>query len=385
MITVYLKPTNFCNVGCAHCYLPESVRANKEKMSEETLHKVMSFLKEMMNKGGHKEVFLIWHGGEPLILSPKYFDMAGKVIDQYFDKNSLIEAVQTSLIPYRKEHAEIVNKRWRGEIGSSMDFNSRLIKGSAQEYQKLWLSKVDLARNDDILIIPGITPNKEDCLQAEFILNWFAKHDFWLWNIDRYSNVSGNLPDFSTNREHAQFLIDLFQSSIKYYDKHGHIPLVKTISAAIGGILFDMPGDRWGGTCQSDFVVINPNGSLNNCPDKDSFESSYGNLFEGFNSFQQSPLRKKWIRIQQAGHRIDECYECENASWCKSGCPITGNACSINGLKDECSGFKSFISYVRDFINKSEENKKFALAYYLGELLPKKLISNTAYNLQMAN
>lgn len=59
MITVYLKPTNFCNVGCAHCYLPESVRANKDKMSDETLHKVMQFLKEMKEKGKHEQIFFL--------------------------------------------------------------------------------------------------------------------------------------------------------------------------------------------------------------------------------------------------------------------------------------------------------------------------------------
>ena len=87
MITVYLKPTNFCNVGCAHCYLPETVRANKEKMNDETLHKVMQFLKEMKEKGKHDQIFFLWHGGEPLILSPDYFWNAGKIIDQYFKES----------------------------------------------------------------------------------------------------------------------------------------------------------------------------------------------------------------------------------------------------------------------------------------------------------
>jgi radical SAM protein with 4Fe4S-binding SPASM domain len=370
MITAYLKPTNYCNVGCSHCYLPEEVRANKHKMDEATLHKVMQFLKEMQIKGKHDQIFLLWHGGEPLILSKDYFEMAGSIVDQYFSSNELIEAVQTSLIPYRPELASIVKNRWRNEIGSSMDFSSRLLNGSAEEYKKLWLSKVDMARKDDIFVIPGITPNKQDTNNANYIFNWFKEHDFWMWNIDRYSNVSGDLPDFSTNREHSKFLIDLFDLCVKEQEKSGYAPMIKAMAAAIGGILYDMPGDRWGGTCQSDFVVINPDGKLNNCPDKDSFEESYGNLFNGFDSFVGSPQRKKWIRIQQAGHRIDDCHQCENSTWCKSGCPITGNACSINGEIDECSGFKSFITHIRKFMNQSNDNKNFLIDYYHGKFIP---------------
>jgi radical SAM protein with 4Fe4S-binding SPASM domain len=373
MITAYLKPTNFCNVDCAHCYLPLSVRANKERMSEETLHKVMIFLKEMKEKNKHDAIFLIWHGGEPLILPLDYFNMTSKIIDQYFKNDEIIEAVQTSLSPYRREHSQVVKERWRSEIGSSIDFNSRLIKGSVEEYQKLWMSKVDMAREDEILVIPGMVPSKKDCYQTEHIYKWFEDRQFWLWNIDRYSNVGGTLPDFSTNAEHSKFLRELFDLTIISIEKNGIAPYIKPIAAAIGGILYDQPGDRWGGTCQSDFVVINPDGKLNNCPDKDSFEKSYGNLFDGYNSFAKSTDRKKWIRIQQAGHRIDECYNCENASWCKSGCPITGNACSINGITDECSGFKGFITHIRNFLKKDMGNELLLKKYLHQEFLPKNL------------
>lgn len=385
MITAYLKPTNFCNVGCSHCYLPEYVRANKDKMSEDTLHKVMQFLKEMQLKGKHLQTFLLWHGGEPLILSPEYFNNAGKIIDQYFQPEERIEAVQTSLIPYRRELAPIVHSRWRGEIGSSMDFHSRILKGSATDYQKLWMLKVDMAREDNIIVIPGITPNKKDCYSAKFIFDWFNEREFWFWNIDRYSNVGGDLPDFSTNREHAQFLIELFDLCVQQYESLGYCTYIKTIAAAIGGIHYDQPGDRWGGTCQSDFVVINPDGKLNNCPDKDSFEESYGNIFHGYESFAMAPSRKKWIRIQQAGHRIEDCFTCENSTWCKSGCPITGNACTINGVVDECSGFKSFINHIREFSNKSTDNYNFLTSYLNHQLIPKGLTSQTMSNLSISN
>ncbi len=374
MISVYLKPTNFCNVDCEHCYLPASVRANKDRMSPEMIHKVMAFLKEMKNKGKHNQIFLIWHGGEPLILPISYFEMAGKIINEYFPKEELIEAIQTSLIPYRKEHAKIVKERFRGEIGTSIDFSSRLIKGSVEEYQKLWMLKVDMARSEDILVMPGMVPNKKDCYNASKIYQWFVDKDFWIWNIDRYTNIGGILPEMSTNREHAQFLIDLFDCSIEAIHKKGETPFVKVLAAGIGGVLYDNPGDRWGGTCQSDFVVVNPDGSLNNCPDKDSFEESYGNINTGYNSFEASPLRKKWIRIQQAGHRINDCYTCENASWCKSGCPITGNACNVNNVIDECSGYKSFINHIRNFISKDKDNKLILVDYINHKFIPKDAI-----------
>ena len=385
MITAYLKPTNYCNVGCSHCYLPESVRANKEKMDDATLHKVMSFLKEMQFKGRHNQVFMIWHGGEPLILSPEYFERAGEIMDSIFTKEEIIECVQTSLIPYKREFAPIVKKRWRSEIGTSMDFSSRVIKGSPESYQKLWMKKVDLARDDDILVMPGITPNKQDCYNAPYIYNWFKDRGFWVWNIDRYSNISGELPDFSTNADHSKFLRDIFDLVVSDYNKTGYAPMIKLLSAAIGGILYDSSGDRWGGSCQSDFVVINPDGHLNNCPDKDSFEKSYGNLSDGFSSFEQSPMRKKWIRIQQAGHRIDDCFTCENASWCKSGCPITGNACSVNGVTDECSGYKSFINHVRKFISQHPDNLAFVTKYLQGDLLPSNIVKTQMLSPEFAN
>lgn len=111
MISAYLKATNFCNLGCEHCYLPESVHANKEKMTAEMLlHKVMSFLKEI-NKRKTSQYFLIWHGGEPLVLPVSYFDIAGEIIDQYFPEGNLIEAIQTSLIPYRRDHEFLLLKK----------------------------------------------------------------------------------------------------------------------------------------------------------------------------------------------------------------------------------------------------------------------------------
>ena len=71
MLTVYLKPTNYCNVGCDFCYLPEDVRANKARMSPETLDATLELIGQLALREGHDRIAILYHGGEPLSLSPE--------------------------------------------------------------------------------------------------------------------------------------------------------------------------------------------------------------------------------------------------------------------------------------------------------------------------
>lgn len=372
MITVYLKPTNYCNIGCDHCYLPLLVRQNKLKITFDDLEKSLSFLYDMALRENHDLIHILWHGGEPLIINSDWYNKAGAFIDKFFLKKhqengpkiNFIESMQSSLIPYNSSFKDLALNRWGGEIGSSLDFFYRSLNNSVEDYRALWMKKVENARKDGILIIPGLTPSRKDMEAYQYIYKWFFENKFFVWNIERYSNVEGNLPEFPTNREHSLFLKNMFNLIIDGIQKNQFAPYIRAVVAGINGVLYDMPGDRWGGSCQSDFVVINPNGELNNCPDKDSFEASFGNVKNGFDEFKNNKGRKKWIRLQQIGHRIDECSVCENNVWCKSGCPITQNACNLNnGETDECSGYKEFINHIRNFIKDNEQNKQLLIDY----------------------
>lgn len=366
MLLAYFKPTNFCNVGCSHCYLPESVRAAKDKMSLETVKKTAEFLAQAMEKQKEKDVFILWHGGEPLVLSPDFFWKAGEIFDDILPNHK--EGIQTSLIPYTSKFKDVFLNRFNGEIGTSMDFASRQIKNSPEIYQDLWLKKVEMAKNDGMSIGVLMTPNKKDIHFAKERLDWFWKNKLAFVGFERYNEFGTKLPERPNNREHSQFLINVFDYIIDKIKKENVAPFVNVIVAGISGVLYDLPGDRWGGSCQSDFIVIEPDGSLNNCPDKAMFESSYSNLYDGFDAFANSPMRKKWIRLQQVGHRISDCVTCENNTWCKSGCPITPNA-DPHGDETECSGYKTFINHIRDFI-KEPENKKILIKYINKEFLP---------------
>lgn len=357
MITAYLKPTNFCAVGCSHCYLTEEVRANRAKMSSATLDSTAVMLEAMRIAQRKDRVHIIWHGGEPLSLPADYFWKAGEQLDRLLPGHT--ESVQTSLIPLHRNHIEWIKGRLGGSVGTSMDFTARSFKHSPERYQDIWMGKVEECRSAGIMVIPGITPAKPEMKRAHEIVQWMAERGFERFNIERYNSYGFDAPMLPTNREHSLFLIDLYTSLMKRFESSGETPMVRVIAAAIGGVLHGNPGDRWGGSCQSDFIVIEPDGSLNNCPDKTSKEAAYSNVKDGYDGFARAPERRKWIRIQAVGHRNNDCHTCENNSWCKSGCPLT---CNDLTQQDECSGYKTFLNFIRESV-KTESGRALADAY----------------------
>lgn len=360
MITAYVKPTNYCSVGCEHCYLTTEVRADRRQMSEETLRAMSTMLSQMAAAGRHQDIHILWHGGEPLMMPVEWFERAGELLDDWLPGH--LESLQTSLIPFSQKWVPWVQKRLGSHIGTSMDFSSRTIKGSAEDYQRLWMQKVDLARANQIHVVPGVVPTTKEIDWADGMVQWFVDRDLLEFNIDRYNAFGIPLPNWPNNAQHSRFLIGLFDSVVRRWGNGDtRVPIIRVVLAAIGGVLFQQPGDRWGGSCQSDFVVIEPDGSLNNCPDKASYEKPYANATDGFAGFSQSAGRRKWIRIQALDHRRDHCAVCDYRGWCKSGCPLTPN-----GPKDgqaECAGYKRYLNHIRAFCDVPAQ-REIVLDYY---------------------
>lgn len=368
MITVYLKATNKCNVGCTHCYLPEQVRANGSRMQAEVLETTAAFLDEMRVKGRHDGVHVIWHGGEPLVLSPDWYYRAGEVLDRVLPGHT--ESMQTSLIPFRKEFIDLFKDRFGSFVGTSIDFGQRQLRGSVEAYHQLFMKKVDLARRSGILVIPGVVPNTSDIETADRMVEWFVEREFSAFNVDRYNAYEAVFPDRPDNAGHAQFLINLAKALFSKMETDGEAPVVGAIKAGIMGVLYGVGGDRWGGSCMADFVVVEPDGSLNNCPDKSTVEKPFGNVTDGYMAFAGNGARRKWIRHQAIGHQNDHCSSCENQHFCKSGCPITPNF--IGETEAECSGYHSFLSFLRRF---ARDGGRAVMEAYIDQTIPIQAVS----------
>ncbi|MDI6672045.1 SPASM domain-containing protein [Pseudomonas aeruginosa] len=360
MLQVYLKPTNFCNVGCDFCYLPEDVRANKSRMSEATLQDSLVLIRNLAEREGHDRVSILYHGGEPLSMNAGILmDLSDKV-RRGLTGIEIQEAIQTSLIPLRLSHIPFLQERCGGFVGSSIDFSGRTIQGSNSKYIDLWLEKVHLARSHSLHVGPIMVPTRNELGRVAEIYGWFKEHGFTHFNIERY-NPYGADGDRPSNKEHSDFLSDLFDVSIEDLRRTGSCVTNNAVAAAIGGVLHNQPGERWGGTCQRDFLVINPDGALNTCPDRMEYETDlWPKVQDGIDAFQSSPERLGWIKVQHIDHIENHCRKCEFRSWCKSGCPITDH--QVHTGAGECAGYRSHLAKVKEFVA-NEEGRRFATGY----------------------
>jgi uncharacterized protein len=82
-----LQPTPFCNIDCKYCYLPS--RSDRRRMRFETLKTIASRLVDADLVGDSLSV--VWHAGEPLVLSPEWYSEAIKILAEILPKPVSVE------------------------------------------------------------------------------------------------------------------------------------------------------------------------------------------------------------------------------------------------------------------------------------------------------
>ena len=342
VVTAYLKPSDYCSVGCEHCYLPDEARTSRVRMTLNTLDKAIETIRGMASVQPARGILIVWHGGEPLALPKEYFrKMCERVRERLPEA---IQSIQTSLIPYRKDWAPILLEFTGTHIGSSIDFSLRTIRGNAERYQLLWLKKAAQARQDGFSVTPGVVPSRHELGRGIEICDWMERHGFLDWNIDRYNSHGKEDLLRPSNIEHSEFLTQVFKAAMKRVER-GVFMKINTVRAALAGILVGATGDRWGTSCSRDFIVVNPDGTASACPDMAGY-SSYGHVSGGFWEFSGSEARRKWIRNHLIGRANPNCRSCRFNGFCRTGCPLTPNAPELEG---DCSGYSRHLSHVADF------------------------------------
>lgn len=100
-LELILKVTERCNIACDYCYFfyagNESHAIHPSIMHRDVFEGVIRFIDDAVETLGVESVQIDFHGGEPLLLKPAYFDwMCSTILDRYAHGPEVTFAIQTN-------------------------------------------------------------------------------------------------------------------------------------------------------------------------------------------------------------------------------------------------------------------------------------------------
>jgi uncharacterized protein len=114
---IVIQPTPFCNVDCSYCYLPN--RNDRTKLSHVDLRSVFERLVTFPTISG--KVTVVWHAGEPLVLSVDYYEEAFSAIRELSPSHLTFEhSFQTNGMLIDDRWCDLF-ERWSVSVGVSID------------------------------------------------------------------------------------------------------------------------------------------------------------------------------------------------------------------------------------------------------------------------
>ncbi len=125
-----IQPTSLCNLNCHYCYLP--FRHIKQTMSMDTIS--TTFRRFFASPFAGNEITVVWHAGEPLVLSPEYYDEAFRRIEQENKRGvRVIHSFQTNGTCIDEQWCRLF-QQYQVQIGVSIDGPEHLHDTHRRDY-----------------------------------------------------------------------------------------------------------------------------------------------------------------------------------------------------------------------------------------------------------
>lgn len=331
-LTVIIKPTDECNGDCAYCaaYDPN---VPPKFMTDETLYLLFDRLEEYVKQTNIKHINLTWHGGEPLLMGPGFYE---KVYNKSLSLKKIVDlehSMQSNLTLYNDSFVEIFEKLDMS-LGSSVDpFKGiRLLKPWGEDHFETWIKKVQLIKDTRFFRGGIIVIHKHHLDQPEKIFKFVE--DFYFFTNKKqslqfnYIYNEGRLKcgEFDlgiTDDEWADFLIKAFN----WWNGINRSIPVQPLDALSKWYERNQPG----GSCQTHencaahWIGIDPLGNVYNCGvHMDTHSEKYGNIYDA--PFSEIVLHPDRIKLYKRYECLGET-ECKNCRWldkCTGGCPEDG-------------------------------------------------------------
>ncbi len=326
-MVIILKMTTACNGTCVYC---SAYKEKPQHLSVEVARRVLGLAAEYLRADRRGHVNLILHGGEPLILSRRFYATFDKLMDEQLGalRPRLNVAMQSNLTLLTPAKAAALGPVLTRPIGTSYDLypEVRSIRGN-RSLDERWYRAMHVAREANIDTGVVYVVHRKAVRDTEKVWTFFRNHP-------DISSVRFN-PLYAEGRGKCDEVADLIITAEQWgeflirgwrmYELDGFRPSFAPFSEFFAAHIRREPrrmSCAHKGRCHDTHLGIDPDGSIYNCGRwSDTQELCYGTVFDlGIEEIEQSPVRRK-LGERQKVLSEGPCKDCQWWAYCHGGCP----------------------------------------------------------------
>lgn len=348
-IYIILEPTAACNLRCKHCYHAKTGYAN-HKMSMQTLDRFLAVCAPH-----YKNVKIIWHGGEPLLMGCDFFREAYEHFARY-SQNCGVRfdfSVQTN--------GTLLDEKLIDVFAKNDTYIALSYDGTFNDVLRRETGKVE-----DVICLLQSKKVPFSCLSTVSSLSVDHLVELYTYFKGRKIPIKFNpiLPDGAAKR-HNEYMLTKEQWAdneirlldVWLYDKDCNIH-VATCCDALQRFL----GGGYGclnGTCMFRYLAIDSYGNIYPCGRLMENKYKLADI-HGVEDLHQVFLRERYIALlEQNRQRIESCKACRYFSRCHGGCNASS---SLGGdiakrFEFECYATKHIFSYLEKALCACDKDK----------------------------
>lgn len=148
-----VKVSKFCNLRCKYCYEYTSL-SDRSRMSLPQLRKMFEHITEFY-RGAHRDMAFVWHGGEPLLIEPSYYEQIFEIQKETLEAAGIPynNSVQTNLTTLTDPIISLLKKGFKN-VGVSLDlFGGQRVTANGVELEDRVITNIQRLR--DAGVSPG--------------------------------------------------------------------------------------------------------------------------------------------------------------------------------------------------------------------------------------
>ncbi|MFW6131767.1 MAG: radical SAM protein [Candidatus Aminicenantaceae bacterium] len=327
-----IKPTEACNCNCIYCSAFYGENPHRSRMNIGTFELIIKKALEWVSEQNQKNINILWHGGEPLLMGVGFYQNVLKICEHYKKVFGVeIRHIMQSNLHFMDDSLSpvISSLLFNGGMSSSFDVvkGIRTIKSDSDEYNNKFLKGLKKAGEYNIRVNSVYVVHNHSLDHIEHIINYLMDYPLYSMRLNPLAKLGRALEDplddlYITSLNWGKFLLEFYNKLRKRKNRKPVEPFEEY------GLMDNKDNRSRGQSCASGFcmeqiLAFDSEGKAYGCGKfSDMQRYELGDIRKhDFKDFLENSIRQK-ILNRKPFLRNTECCDCPFWELCRGGCPM---------------------------------------------------------------